>query len=143
MESRLLRLVSCMIIAFQLSAMYTSGLSSMVCTMYTQIEINRKRETELNQLRSDMDTQNEEHEKSVADLKKKHTNAIAELEEQVENLQKSKNKLEKDVHRLNAESGDLGGQLDDTQKAKVHVAAKFCDILCMHIIYYKISPETL
>ena len=109
--------------------------------MYTQIEINRKRETELNQLRSDMDTQNEEHEKSVADLKKKHTNAIAELEEQVENLQKSKNKLEKDVHRLNAESGDLGGQLDDTQKAKV--AAKFCDILCMHIIYYKISPETL
>ena len=91
--------------------------------MCFQIEINRKRETELNQLRSDMDTQNEEHEKSVADLKKKHANAIAELEEQVENLQKSKNKLEKDVHRLNAESGDLGGQLDDTQKAKV----KLCD----------------
>lgn len=86
---------------------------------YSQIEINRKRETELNQLRSDMDSQNEEHEKSVGDLKKKHANAITELEEQVENLQKSKNKLEKDVHRLTGESGDLGGQLDDTQKAKV------------------------
>ena len=92
---------------------------NLLCAIWFQIEINRKRETELNQLRSDMDSQNEEHEKSVADLKKKHGNAIAELEEQVENLQKSKNKLEKDVHRLTAESGDLGGQLDDTHKAKV------------------------
>ena len=84
-----------------------------------QIEMNRKREAELNQLRSDMDTQNEEHEKTVADLKKKHVNAIGELEEQVETLQKSKSKLEKDVHRLTAETGDLGGQVDDIQKAKV------------------------
>ena len=68
-----------------------------------------------------MDAQSEEHEKAVADLKKKHTNAIGELEEQVEGLQKSKSKLEKDVHRLSAESGDLGGQVEDMQKAKVTV----------------------
>ena len=68
-----------------------------------------------------MDAQSEEHEKAVADLKKKHANAIGELEEQVEGLQKSKSKLEKDVHRLSAESGDLGGQVEDMQKAKVTV----------------------
>ena len=73
----------------------------------------------MNQLRGDMDTQSEEHEKAISDLKKKHTNAIGELEEQVETLTKSKGKLEKDVHRLNAESGDLGGQVEDLQKAKV------------------------
>lgn len=83
--------------------------------------MNRKREAELNQLRADMDAQNEEHEKNVADLKKKHANAVGELEEQVENLQKSKSKLEKDVHRLTAETGDMGGQLDDIQKAKVDI----------------------
>lgn len=84
-----------------------------------QIDMNRKREAELAQLRLDMTTQNEEHEKMVGDLRKKHNNAASDLEEQVAALQKSKSKYEKEAHRLNAEVIDTSGQLEDMQKAKV------------------------
>ena len=39
-----------------------------------------------------METQNAEHEKSVADMKKKHTAAVQELEEKADQLQKAKSK---------------------------------------------------
>lgn len=84
-----------------------------------QVDINRKREAELAQLRVDMAAQNEEHEKMVVDLRKKQALAIGELEEQVAALQKTKSKFEKDIHRLNAELIDANGQLEETQKAKV------------------------
>ena len=81
--------------------------------------MNRKREAELTQLRKDFDTQTEEHEKTVADFRKKQAAAIGEMEEQVATLQKSKSKLEKERQALTAENGDLSSQLDDVQKAKV------------------------
>lgn len=91
----------------------------------TQIDMNRKREAELAQLRVDMTAQNEDHEKMVADLRKKQNHAIGELEEQVAVFQKSKSKLEKDVHRLNAELIDSNEQLEESQKLKVRQSA--CD----------------
>ncbi len=84
-----------------------------------QIDVNRKREAELNQLRVDITAQNDNHEKVVSDLRKKQAMAVSELEEQVAALQKSKSKLEKDVHHANAEIIDLNDQFEDTQKVKV------------------------
>lgn len=85
----------------------------------TQIDVNRKREAELTQLRVDMAMQNEDHERLVGDMRKKQALAISDLEEQVAAVQKSKSKFEKDVHRLNAEMMDTGEQLEESKKAKV------------------------
>lgn len=85
----------------------------------SQIELNRKRETELAQLRKDFEAQTEEHDRSVAEMRKKQTQAIGELEEQMQTLQKGKSKAEKDRQALTSEVADISGQLEDTQKAKV------------------------
>ena len=57
-----------------------------------KVELNRKRENELAQLRKDFDLQTEDNEKTVADLRKKHAATVTELEEKVDNLQKAKAK---------------------------------------------------
>lgn len=62
------------------------------CQIFTKVELNRKRENELTQMRKDFDTQMEDNEKTVADLRKKHATAITELEEKVDSLQKAKAK---------------------------------------------------
>ena len=59
---------------------------------FIKVELNRKRENELTQMRKDFDVQAEENEKTVADLRKKHAAAVTELEEKVDNLQKTKAK---------------------------------------------------
>lgn len=84
-----------------------------------QVDMNRKREAEITQLRMDMAAQSEEHEKMVNDLRKKQTLAVNELEEQVAMLQKGKSKLEKDVHRLNSELIDANESFEESQKLKV------------------------
>ena len=84
-----------------------------------QIDVNRKREAELAQLRLDMASQSEEHDKMVVDLRKKQSLALGEVEEQAAALQKTKAKLEKDIHRLNAEMVDTNEQLEESQKSKV------------------------
>lgn len=58
----------------------------------TQVELNRKRENELSLMRKDFETQAEDNEKTVADLRKKHAAAVTELEEKVDGLQKAKAK---------------------------------------------------
>ena len=84
-----------------------------------QVDLNRKREAELTQLRVDMASQNEEHEKMVNDMRKKQNLAVNELEEQVAVVKKSKSKFEKDVQRLNAELADTRDQLEESMKLKV------------------------
>lgn len=49
-----------------------------------QIELNKKREAELMKMQADAQTQNEEHERSVGDMRKKHQQAVNELQEQVQ-----------------------------------------------------------
>ena len=49
----------------------------------TQKELNKKRETELAQLRTDFQSQAEENERTMSELKKKHHSAMEELQEQV------------------------------------------------------------
>ena len=49
----------------------------------TQKELNKKRETELAQLKTDFQSQAEENERMMSELKKKHHSAMEELQEQV------------------------------------------------------------
>ncbi|XP_062142197.1 myosin heavy chain, muscle isoform X33 [Drosophila sulfurigaster albostrigata] len=57
-----------------------------------QIELNKKREAELSKLRRDLEEANIQHESTLANLRKKHNDAVAEMAEQVDQLNKLKAK---------------------------------------------------
>jgi myosin heavy chain 6/7 len=77
-----------------------------------QVEINKKREAELAKLRRDLEESNMNHETQLGSLRKKHTDAVAELSDQVEQLQKLKVKVEKDKAQIQRELEDANAQLD-------------------------------
>lgn len=58
-------------------------------------------------------------EATAAALRKKHSDAMAELGEQLESLTRLKVKLEKDKQSMKAEIEDLNVTMEATQKAKV------------------------
>ena len=64
------------------------------CTMFmaVQLEIQRKRETELTRLRKELETANAQAEAAEAALRKKNQGIIAEMQLEIENLQKVKSK---------------------------------------------------
>ena len=57
-----------------------------------QIELNKKRESELTKLRKDLEECNIQQECTAASLKKRHQDAIAEMSEQIDQLSKIKNR---------------------------------------------------
>lgn len=57
-----------------------------------QVEMNKKREAELAKLRRDLEESNMNHESQLAALRKKHNDAVAEMGEQLDQLQKAKAK---------------------------------------------------
>jgi len=57
-----------------------------------QIEVNKKRETELQKLRRDLEEAHVQNEAQIAAIRKKQQDAVNELTEQVEQLQKVKQK---------------------------------------------------
>ncbi|CAF0933109.1 unnamed protein product [Adineta ricciae] len=83
-----------------------------------QVEMNKKRESELAKLRRDLEEANLQHEATAAQLRKKHQDAVNEMGEQIDQLQKLKNKLEKDKQGVKSELDDLRAQLDHAQKGK-------------------------
>ena len=48
-----------------------------------QIELSKKREAELIKMQADSQAQSEEHERTVGDMRKKHQQAVNDLQEQV------------------------------------------------------------
>uniref|UniRef100_A0A3B4Y833 Myosin-16-like n=1 Tax=Seriola lalandi dorsalis TaxID=1841481 RepID=A0A3B4Y833_SERLL len=89
----------------------------------TQIEQNRKRETDLLKLRRELEEAALQSEATAAGLRKKHSDAMAELGEQLENLTRLKVKLEKDKLSMRAEIEDLNVTVETTQKAKMNSEA--------------------
>ncbi|XP_051797509.1 myosin-16-like [Acanthochromis polyacanthus] len=89
----------------------------------TQIEQNRKRETDLLKLKRELEEATLQSEATAAALRKKHSGAMAELGEQLENLMRLKVKLEKDKHSMKAEIEDLNISMEAIQKAKINSEA--------------------
>ncbi|XP_032591850.1 myosin heavy chain, muscle isoform X12 [Drosophila grimshawi] len=79
-----------------------------------QIELNKKREAELSKLRRDLEEANIQHESTLANLRKKHNDAVAEMAEQVDQLNKLKAKAEK-------EKNEYYGQLNDLRAGVDHI----------------------
>ena len=85
----------------------------------TQIELNKKREAEFLKLRRDLEEATLQHEAMVAALRKKHADSVAELGEQIDNLQRVKQKLEKEKSEMKMEIDDLASNMETVSKAKV------------------------
>lgn len=83
-----------------------------------QSEINKKREAELAKLRRDLEELNINHEGQLSSLRKKHNDAVAEMGEQMDQLQKSKAKMEKEKSQMQREIEELHAALDHENKAK-------------------------
>ncbi|CAF2029476.1 unnamed protein product [Rotaria magnacalcarata] len=84
-----------------------------------QVEMNKKREVELAKLRRDLEEANLQHEATTAQLRKKHQDAVTEMGEQIDQLQKLKIKSEKDKQTMKSELDDLRTQIDYIQKGKL------------------------
>ncbi|XP_025018921.1 myosin-4-like [Python bivittatus] len=83
-----------------------------------QIEMNKKREAEFQKMRRDLEEATLQHEATAAALRKKHADSAAELGEQIDNLQRVKQKLEKEKSELKMEMDDLASNMESVSKTK-------------------------
>ncbi|XP_059683961.1 myosin-1B isoform X2 [Gavia stellata] len=90
-----------------------------------QIDMNKKREAEFQKMRRDLEEATLQHEATAAALRKKHADSTAELGEQIDNLQRVKQKLEKEKSELKMEIDDLASNMDSVSKAKANLE-KMC-----------------
>ncbi|XP_009880978.1 PREDICTED: myosin-6, partial [Charadrius vociferus] len=84
-----------------------------------QLELNKKREAEFQKMRRDLEEATLQHEATAAALRKKHADSVAELSEQIDNLQRVKQKLEKEKSELKLELDDVSSNVEQLIKAKV------------------------
>merc|ERR1711915_928577 len=68
-----------------------------------QIELNKKRESEIEKLRKDVEETNISNDSTLSNLKKKQGDAVGEMTEQIDTLHKMKTKIDKDKVAIMAE----------------------------------------
>merc|ERR1712043_147007 len=83
-----------------------------------QLELNKKREAEVQKLRKDLEEANIQHESVLMNLKKKHQDAIQEMTEQIDQLTKMKSKIEKDKGKIQVEIADGRAATEEIGRAK-------------------------
>lgn len=88
------------------------------------MELNKKREAELQRVRRDLEESTLQAEALAASLRKRHGDTVAELSEQCESLQRTRAKLEKEKQNLRMEVDELAASLDSVQKVKVSAAGR-------------------
>ncbi|XP_012920721.1 myosin-7 [Heterocephalus glaber] len=93
-----------------------------------QIEMNKKREAEFQKMRRDLEEATLQHEATAAALRKKHADSVAELSEQIDNLQRVKQKLEKEKSEFKLELDDVTSNMEQIIKAKANLE-KMCRTL--------------
>jgi len=77
-----------------------------------QVDLNKKREAEINKLRRDLEEANIQHEGILVALKKKHVDATSEMSEQVDQLNKMKQKVEKEKHAKKLQIDEIMAAID-------------------------------
>merc|ERR1712212_769585 len=84
----------------------------------TQIELNKKREAELAKLKAELEESNISHEGTLAALRQKHNNNMAELGEQIDGLNKMKGKAEKDKAGMERDLQEAKATLDESMRER-------------------------
>merc|ERR1712106_1309493 len=83
-----------------------------------QVELNKKRESEIVKLRKDVEETNISSESVLSNMKRKQGDATLEMTEQIDALQKMKAKIDKDKTIIMAEIGDAGAATDEVMRAQ-------------------------
>merc|ERR1719494_147389 len=84
----------------------------------TQVELNKKKEGELARLKAELEELNIAHEGTLAALRMKHNNTMADLGEQIDNLNANKVKSEKDKANRELDLRDTRCDLEEAVKGK-------------------------
>ncbi|XP_058872957.1 myosin-7-like [Acipenser ruthenus] len=105
-----------------------------------QIEMNKKREAEFLKLRRDLEEATLQHEATSSTLRKKHADSVAELGEQIDNLQRVKQKLEKEKSEFKLELDDVVSNMEHVAKAKANLE-KMCRTLEDQMNEYRTKAE--
>ncbi len=102
-----------------------------------QIEMNKKREADFQKIRRDLEESTLQHEATAAALRKKQADTVAELGEQIDNLQRVKQKLEKEKSEYKMEIDDLSSNMEAVAKSKASIKMKYWNrnstVLCENI----------
>merc|ERR1712117_186835 len=83
-----------------------------------QVELNKKREAEVNKLRKDVEEANIQQESVLSNLKRKQGDASAEMTEQIDALGKMKSKIEKDKVLIMNEIADARAATDEVMRSQ-------------------------
>merc|ERR1712121_166823 len=83
-----------------------------------QVELNKKREAEIVKLRKDVEEANISAESILSNMKRKQGDAVLEMSEQIDALQKMKAKIDKDKTLIMAEISDARAALDEVVRAQ-------------------------
>ena len=86
----------------------------------TQIELNKKRESELAKLKTDLDELNINHEGTLAALRQKHNNNMSEMGEQIDSLNKMKAKAEKDKANMERDLQEARAGLEEAMRDRAN-----------------------
>uniref|UniRef100_A0A3B1JF87 Myosin-7-like n=1 Tax=Astyanax mexicanus TaxID=7994 RepID=A0A3B1JF87_ASTMX len=105
-----------------------------------QIEMNKKREAEFQKVRRDLEEATLQHEATAATLRKKHADSVADLGEQIDNLQRVKQKLEKEKSELRLELDDVVSNMEQIVKSKTNLE-KMCRTLEDQMNEYRTKSE--
>uniref|UniRef100_A0A8D3BTV6 Myosin heavy chain 11 n=1 Tax=Scophthalmus maximus TaxID=52904 RepID=A0A8D3BTV6_SCOMX len=95
-----------------------SELEDTLDTTATQQELRAKREQEVNLLKKAIDDENRTHEAQVHEMRQKHTQAVEELTEQLEQSKRVKSNLEKAKQALEKETSELTIEVRSLTQAK-------------------------
>uniref|UniRef100_A0A1Q3FLR8 Putative myosin class ii heavy chain n=1 Tax=Culex tarsalis TaxID=7177 RepID=A0A1Q3FLR8_CULTA len=106
------------------------------------LEINRKRDAELNKLRKLLEDVHLESEETAHILKKKHQEIVSDFNEQIESLTKAKQRVEKEKSKLQAEIYELLSQIESVSKDKT-TSIKTIEKLEVHVTELNIRIEEL
>merc|ERR1719187_665678 len=86
-----------------------------------QMELNKKREAEIGKLRRDVEESNIQNESLIVGMKKKNTDATSEMTEQVEQLNKMKQKIDKEKHAKKLQIDECKGAIDIIANEKASI----------------------
>merc|ERR1719219_513188 len=86
----------------------------------TQIELNKKREAELAKLKGELEESNIAHEGTLAALRQKHNNNMAEMGENIDGLNKMKAKAEKDKAGMERDLQEARAALDEAMRERAN-----------------------
>lgn len=84
-----------------------------------QVELNKKRDSEVVKLRRDLEESHVQRDATVTGMKKKQSDSVAEMNEQIDQLSKMKQKVDKDKDQIVKEINDVRGATDEVGRSKV------------------------